>query len=148
MSFEVKFKDYTQESFEEMKNNIANKSVHYLCEASNSMDTYCGKYIHFISERDPLKKLHDKINVVNLKKESGTLYPYYYFSIFPTVKMEDIKPLLCDLIINANENYLRTKIIYIMTEKWHNPSQLAEIITQIRNENKETLFLREVYLLS
>ena len=35
-----------------------------------------------------------------------------------------------------------------MTKKWHNPSQLAEIITQIRNENKETLFLREVYLLS
>jgi hypothetical protein len=62
--------------------------------------------------------------------------------------MEDIKPLLCDLIINANENYLRTKTIYIMTEKWHNPTQLAEIITQIRNENKETLFLREVYLLS
>jgi len=48
MSFEVKFKDYTQESFEEMKNNIANKSVHYLCEASNSMDTYCSNYIHFI----------------------------------------------------------------------------------------------------
>jgi hypothetical protein len=82
--------------------------------------------------------------VVNEKKEAGTLFPVYYFSLFPTLTDEvKLSFFMEDLVINANENYLRTKQIAIILDDEKNSLRMKGLLLEIF-EKRPIQFLREI----
>jgi hypothetical protein len=82
--------------------------------------------------------------VVNEKKEACTLFPVNYFSLFPTLTDQvKLSFFIEDLVINANENYLRTKQIAIILDDEKNSLRMKGLLAEIL-EKKDTLFLKEI----
>jgi hypothetical protein len=126
-----------------------NRSLHLICEATQNPESTYQKYIInakldgnavFRNEHN----LNNLTRVVNEKKEAGTLFPVYYFSLFPTLTNEvKLSFFIEDLVINANENYLRTKQIAIILDDEKNSLRMKGLLLEIF-EKRPIQFLREI----
>ena len=126
-----------------------NRSLHLICEATQNPESTYQKYIInakldgnavFRNEHN----LNNLTRVVNEKKEAGTLFPVYYFSLFPTLTDEvKLSFFMQDLVINANENYLRTSRIAIILDDEKNSLRMKGLLAEIL-EKRPTQFLREI----
>lgn len=134
---------------QDLLSQMNNRSLHLICEATqNPASTYQKYIIHAKLDGNAVFRNEHNLNnltkVVNEKKEAGTLFPVYYFSLFPTLT-DDVKLsfFMQDLVINANENYLRTSRIAIILDDEKNSLKMKGLLAEIL-EKRDTKFLREI----
>ena len=134
---------------QDLLSQMNNRSLHLICEATTNPDSTFQNYIiHAKLDGNAVFRNEHNLNnltrVVNEKKEAGTLFPVYYFSLFPTLTDEvKLSFFMQDLVINANENYLRTSRIAIILDDEKNSLRMKGLLAEIL-EKKDTQFLREV----
>lgn len=134
---------------QDLLSQMNNRSLHLICEATTNPDSIFQNYIiHAKIDGNAVFRNEHNLNnltrVVNEKKEAGTLFPVYYFSLFPTLTDEvKLSFFMQDLVINANENYLRTSRIAIILDDEKNSLRMKGLLAEIL-EKKDKQFLREV----
>jgi hypothetical protein len=134
---------------QDLLSQMNNRSLHLICEATTNPDSIFQNYIiHAKIDGNAVFRNEHNLNnltsVVNEKKEAGTLFPVYYFSLFPTLTDEvKLSFFMQDLVINANENYLRTSRITIILDDEKNSLRMKGLLQEIL-EKRPTQFLREV----
>ena len=134
---------------QDLLSQMNNRSLHLICEATTNPDSTFQNYIiHAKLDGNAVFRNEHNLNnltrVVNEKKEAGTLFPVYYFSLFPTLTDEvKLSFFMQDLVINANENYLRTSRIAIILDDEKNSLRMKGLLQEIL-EKRPTQFLREV----
>ena len=132
---------------QDLLSQMNNRSLHLICEATTNPDSTFQNYIiHAKLDGNAVFKhnLPNLTKVVNEKKEAGTLFPVYYFSLFPTLRDEvKLSFFMQDLVINANENYLRTSRIAIILDDEKNSLRMKGLLAEIL-EKRDTKFLREI----
>ena len=132
---------------QDLLSQMNNRSLHLICEATQNPESTYQKYvIHAKLDGNAVFKhnLPNLTKVVNEKKEAGTLFPVYYFSLFPTLTDEvKLSFFMQDLVINANENYLRTSRIAIILDDEKNSLRMKGLLLEIF-EKRAIQFLREI----
>jgi hypothetical protein len=134
---------------QDLLSQMNNRSLHLICEATQNPESTYQKYIiHAKLDGNAVFRNEHNLNnltrVVNEKKEAGTLFPVYYFSLFPTLTDEvKLSFFMEDLVINANENYLRTKQIAIILDDEKNSLRMKGLLLEIF-EKRPIQFLREI----
>ena len=115
--------------------------IHVVCMAQNGL-THLNVYaeLYYKLPREMINKI---VEIVNSKRETGTLYPQAYISILPKFgKTSEILHLLNpDELFNclkdvfiANEEYLKSEIIYFTLEGSYVDTNLAfSMINEIVN---------------
>ena len=139
----------TLSACQDLLSQMNNRSLHLICEATTNPDSIFQNYIiHAKIDGNAVFRNEHNLNnltrVVNEKKEAGTLFPVYYFSLFPTLTDEvKLSFFMQDLVINANENYLRTSRIAIILDDEKNSLRMKGLLAEIL-EKRPTQFLREI----
>ena len=132
---------------QDLLSQMNNRSLHLICEATQNPESTYQKYvIHAKLDGNAVFKhnLPNLTKVVNEKKEAGTLFPVYYFSLFPTLTDEvKLSFFMEDLVIKANENYLRTNQIAIILDDEKNSLRMKGLLLEIF-EKRPIQFLREI----
>jgi|LauGreDrversion4_2_1035121.scaffolds.fasta_scaffold94751_1 hypothetical protein len=125
---------------------LKNKAIHVICMASTQNGSNFQIYIQ--------KHLNADTNILNLankvitEKEAGTLFPDYYISMYPNLPIEDLKIIFEDLIINANDNYLRSDTIIVVIEKEMDLNATIALLENIsKNRENRIKIARTIYVI-
>jgi hypothetical protein len=138
-------------------NEVKSGKIHVVCMAQNGLthlnvyaELYCG------IKRDVLNQC---VDMVNSKKETGTLFPEAYISILPKsesrkdwnpnpqiVNAEELKTCIDDVFI-ANQKYLKSEIIYFSLEDSYVDKNMALHIIEkkIREERGNDLHVKTIW---
>ena len=133
------------------------KKIHVVCTAQNGLTILNGMAMLFCKlERDLITKACD---IVNEKRETGTLYPLANISILP--KSEIKNPIIKDYpnltydelmscikdVFLANKNYIKSEIIVFYLDNYVNRRWAIEIVHEIVYSGfADDSFVARVYL--
>ncbi len=118
-------------------NDVKSGKIHIVCMAQNGM-THLNVYAELYYKL-PKPLINQCVDLVNSKKETGTLFPQANISILPKSEMRtegiiyhhniiDLENFIDD-IFEANQKYLKSEIIYFTLESSYiNKSQVLTII--------------------
>jgi hypothetical protein len=113
----------------DIMNDVKSGKIHVVCMGQNGL-THLNVYAELYC-KIPKAIVNECVDLVNSKKETGTLFPKAYLSILPKSerKIDRIKnPLILSFkelekciydVFEANQKYLKSEIIYFSLESWY-----------------------------
>jgi hypothetical protein len=138
-------------------NEVKSGKIHVVCMAQNGL-THLNVYAE-LYYKIPRSIVNECVDLVNSKKETGTLFPKAHISILPksekrtdwnqnpqTLNREELKTCIDDVFI-ANQTYLKSEIIYFTLEGHYIDTHLALRIIRdkIANENSNDLYVKTIW---
>ncbi len=107
-------------------NDVKSGKIHVVCMGQNGL-THLNVYAE-LYYKIPKAIVNECVELVNSKKETGTLFPQAYISILPkserktdwnrnpqTLSLEELEKCIND-VFQANQEYLKSEIIYFSLE--------------------------------
>lgn len=146
-----------QKSAKDIINDVKSGKIHVVCMAQNGY-THLNVYAELYC-KIPKPIVNACVELVNSKKETGTLFPEAYISILPkseektdwnknaqSLSMQEMKTCIGDVFI-ANQEYLKSEIIYFTLEgSYINKTMALQIIkSKIYNEKSNQLFVKTIW---
>ena len=136
-------------------NDVKSGKIHIVCMAQNGL-TNLNVYaeLHY---KLPKPLINQCVDLVNSKKETGTLFPQANISILPKSEMRtdgiknhhNISELekFIDDVFEANQEYLKSEIIYFTLESSYiNKGQVLDIIEKkIASEINSDLYVKTIW---
>jgi len=137
--------------------DVKSGKIHIVCMGQNGL-THLNVYAE-LYYKIPREVVNQCVELVNSKKETGTLFPKAYISILPKserptdwnenpqkLSRNEIEIGIKDIFI-ANQEHLKCEIIYFTLESGYiNKTIALEIIEEIAlNENRQDLFVKTIW---
>lgn len=140
---------------DEIAQGVKTGKIHLVCMAQKSLTSlieYAEVYL-----RLPKNMVNECVDIVNMSKETGTLYPKAYITILPKSEFEnnipppltinELKKCLED-VFKANEEYLKSEIILFCIESFYVDIFSAKIIIDrlIKEYSLKNTFVKAVWM--
>jgi len=128
--------------------------IHIVCMAQNGL-THLNVYAELYYKL-PRNLVKECVDLVNFSRETGTLYPKAFITILPKTELrnqnlipltfDELKKCLED-VFKANEEYLKSEIIYFTLESGYVDLNSAKmIVNELINENsRKELFVKTIW---
>jgi hypothetical protein len=138
-------------------NDVKSGKIHIVCMAQNGL-THLNVYAE-LYYKIPRLIINQCVEHVNLKKETGTLYPHANISIIPKsenytdwnknplrLNVQELQSCISD-VFKANQEYLKSEIIYFTLESSYiNKTMALKIIEDfISDMNTDELFVKTIW---
>ena len=138
-------------------NDVKSGKIHIVCMAQNGL-THLNVYAELYYKL-PKPLINQCVDLVNSKKETGTLYPQANISILPKSEMRtdwnknpvnitvtELEKFIDD-VFKANQEYLKSEIIYFTLESSYiNKYQALNIIeNKIEQEINSDLYVKTIW---
>ena len=149
--------EVNQQSASNIIEDVKSGKIHVVCVAWNGL-THLKVYGEFYCKL-PEDTVNSCVEIVNKKRETGTLFPQAYLTIVPVsiaqkigdkeycfLSNSEMKNAIYD-VFKANEEYLKSEIIYFTLEKsYFDTHQALKIVKEyiLENESKN-LFVKTVW---
>lgn len=145
-----------QKSPGDIAEDVKSGKIHLVCMAQNGLthlNVYAELYLHL-----PKDMINKCVDLVNTARETGTLYPKAYISILPKsehrsnmpppLSFSELKKCLED-VFKANEEYLKSPIIYFSLEYGYVDISSAKVIIDqlVKEYSNKNTFVQSVSLL-
>jgi hypothetical protein len=131
-------------------NDVKSGKIHIVCICQNGL-THLNVYAE-LYYKIPKAIVNECVDLVNSKKETGTLFPQAYISILPKsegqqiLNFEELESCVYD-VFKANQEYLKSEIIYFTLESSYiNKRDTLEIIKKkIAVEANADLYVKTIW---
>ena len=131
-------------------NDVKSGKIHVVCMGQNGL-THLNIYAE-LCYSIPKNVVNHCVDLVNSKKETGTLYPQAYISILPIsdgkekLDYKELENCIYDVFI-ANQKYLKSEIIYFSLESYYinKENALAIIERKIAVEIYNDLYVKTIW---
>ena len=131
-------------------NYVKSGKIHVVCMGQNGL-THLNVYTE-LYYKIPKAIVNEWVDLVNSKKETGTLYPQAYISILPIsdgkekLDYKELENCIYDVFI-ANQEYLKSEIIYFTLESSYvnKTDALAIIEKKVSVEMNNDLFVKTIW---
>ena len=138
-------------------NDVKSGKIHIVCMGQNGL-THLNVYAELYC-KIPREILNQCVELVNSKKETGTLFPKAYISILPKSETptdwnknpqklgwDELENSIKE-VFNANQDHLKSEIIYFTLESSYiNKTIALEIIEKIvHNDDSKDLFVKTIW---
>jgi hypothetical protein len=144
---------------EDIINDVKLGKIHVVCMAQNGL-THLNVYAELYLEI-PKSIVNQCVDLVNSKKETGTLFPHAYISLLPKsenksdwnknpqiLNIKEMETCIGDVFI-TNQKYLKSEIIFFSLESGYIRKTIAlEIIKNIIAKEKfNELYVKTIWVL-
>jgi hypothetical protein len=131
-------------------NDVKSGKIHIVCMGQNGL-THLNVYAE-LYYKIPKAVVNECVDLVNSKKETGTLFPHAYISILPKsegqqiLNYDELESCIYD-VFKANQEYLKSEIIYFTLESSYvnKTDALAIIEKKVSVEMNNDLLVKTIW---